>query len=67
MAFSGQDSEIPIIPYGDFRKLVVKYYHDKIHQEVDMVVTKVRNDCWVANEVDWERSSYLKQAQHTIG
>ena len=30
LAFLGLDQDVPIIPYGDFRKLVVRHYQEKI-------------------------------------
>ena len=47
ISFAGYNEEIPIIPYGDLAKLVVDYYHKKVHKEVDSVVAHVRQDCWV--------------------
>ena len=38
---------IPILPYGPLAKLVVAYYHDKYHKEVDTIVAHVRRDVWV--------------------
>ena len=38
---------IPIIPYGSFAKLIVSFYHNKHHKEVDTIVTHVRSDVWV--------------------
>ena len=47
IGFSGHCADIPILPYSDLSKLVVKYYHYRYHQEVDTIVTHVRNDYWV--------------------
>ena len=47
VAFSGHGEDVPILPDGYLAKLIVKHYHDKFHQEVDTVVTHVRNDFWV--------------------
>ena len=44
--FSDNDN-IPILPYGALSKLVVAYYHDKFHKEVDTIVAHVRRDVWV--------------------
>ena len=41
------DHNIPIIPYGVLAKLIVLYYHNKHHREVDTTVTFVRNDVWI--------------------
>ena len=49
IAFSGYCEEIPILPSGDLAKLIVKYYHNKFHQEVDTIVSHVRNDFWIIN------------------
>ena len=45
-SFSG-NMEIPIVPYGVLAKLIVLFYHNKYHVEVDTVVTHVRRDVWV--------------------
>ena len=47
LAFTGHSEEIPIIPYGNLARLIVNHYHRKFHQEVDTIVTHVRNDFWV--------------------
>ena len=41
------DNKIPIIPYGVLAKLIVLFYHDKYHREIDTIVTFVRSDVWV--------------------
>ena len=46
-AFEGHCQDIPILPHGDLASLVVKFYHEKYHKEVDSIVTHVRNDYWV--------------------
>ena len=47
LAFTGHDNDLPIIPYSNLAKLIVQYYHDKYHVEVDTIVSHVRQDCWV--------------------
>ena len=47
ITFSGHDGHIPIIPHSNLAKLIVQFYHDKYHVEVDTIVSHVRQDCWV--------------------
>ena len=47
VAFAGHSEDIPILPAGGLSKLIVKYYHNKYHREIDTIVTHVRNDYWV--------------------
>ena len=47
ISFTGHSEEIPIIPYGDLAKLIVSYYHNRFHCEVDTIVTHTRNDFWI--------------------
>ena len=47
LAFTGQTEDIPILPDGGLAKLIVKHYHYRFHQEVDTVVTHIRNDFWI--------------------
>ena len=42
-----QEENIPIIKSGSFAKLVVQYYHNRSHTQVDTVVSFVRNDIWI--------------------
>ena len=42
-----KSENIPIIPYSKFGKLVVHYYHNIYHREVDTIVGHVRQDVWV--------------------
>ena len=42
-----QEENIPIIKSGSFAKLVVQYYHNRSHAQVDTVVSFVRNDIWI--------------------
>ena len=44
ISFAGYIEEIPIIRYGDLAKLVVDYYHKKVHKEVDSVIAHLRQD-----------------------
>ena len=46
LKFSG-NREIPIIPYGVLGKLIILYYHNKHHRDVDTTVTFARSDVWV--------------------
>ena len=46
VGFSGERN-IPIIPYGSLGKLIVLYYHNKHHRDVDTTVAYVRSDAWV--------------------
>ena len=45
-SFSG-NLEIPIVPYGVLARLIVIFYHNKYHTEVDTIVTYVRRDVWI--------------------
>ena len=47
IAFSGHCREIPILPAGELSKLIVQYYHNRYHKEIDTIVTHVRNDYWI--------------------
>ena len=38
---------IPIMPYGNLSKLVVRYYYNKYHKDVNTTVTHIRGDVWV--------------------
>ena len=42
-----RDQNIPIIPYSRLGKLLVLYYHNKYHRDVDTTVAYVRRDIWV--------------------
>ena len=39
--------EVPIVPFGPLGRLIMLYYHDKYHHEVDTVVAVARADVWV--------------------
>ena len=41
------ENNIPIIPYGPLGRLIMLHYHDKIHRDVDTVVTVARADVWI--------------------
>ena len=43
----GNDRNIPIVPYGQLGKLIVLYYNNKHHRDVDTTVAYVRSDAWV--------------------
>ena len=42
-----ENADIPIIPSGSFGHLIVKWYHDRYHKQVDTIVTHVRHDVWI--------------------
>ena len=44
--FSGS-RDIPIIPHGALAKLIILFYHNKHHRDVDTTVTFARSDVWV--------------------
>ena len=39
--------EVPVIPYGPLARLVMLHYHDKMHRDIDTVVTAARADVWI--------------------
>ena len=39
--------EIPFVPCGAMAKLIVMYYHNRYHVDVDDTVVHVRNDVWI--------------------
>ena len=41
-----QNTQIPVLPYGKLAQLVVLYYHNRHHRDVDTIVTMVRNNVW---------------------
>ena len=41
------NEQIPIIPYGPLARLVISYYHNKYHRDIDTVVSFARHDVWV--------------------
>ena len=41
-----QNSQILVLPYGKLAHLVVLYYHNRHHRDVDIIITVVRNDIW---------------------
>ena len=41
------DPDIPIIPYGVLARLIVSYYHNKFHHDIDTTVAEVRRDVWI--------------------
>ena len=41
------NQDIPIVPDSAFGKLIVRYYHDKYHKDIDTTVALVRHDVWV--------------------
>ena len=40
------NSNVPVLPYSKFARLVVSYHHNRHHRDVDTIVTVVRNDVW---------------------
>ena len=40
IAFAGCSEDIPILPPSSFAKLVVQFYHNKYHREIDTIVTQ---------------------------
>ena len=46
VGFDG-NKDIPVIPYGPLARLVMLYYHDKFHRDIDTIVTEARADVWV--------------------
>ena len=46
VSFSSKQ-QIPVIPCGNFAKLIAQYYHDKYHTDIDSVVAHVRNYVWI--------------------
>ena len=38
------NSDIPILPSGNLAKLIVRFYHDKRHTDIDTVVAMIRRD-----------------------
>ena len=41
------NSDIPILPSGNLAKLIVRFYHDKRHTDIDTVVAMTRRDVWI--------------------
>ena len=41
-----QNSQIPVLPYGKLAHLVVLYYQNIYHRDMETIVTVVRNDVW---------------------
>ena len=41
-----KNSEIPVLPFSAFAKLVVQYHHNRHHRDVDTIVTLVRREVW---------------------
>ena len=41
-----KNSDIPVLPYSDFAKLVVQYHHYRHHRDVDTIVTLIRREIW---------------------
>ena len=45
--FKTGGDKIPTLPYWKMAKLVVQYYHDRCHKQLDDVVAMLRQDVWV--------------------
>jgi len=41
------NKNIPVVPSGNFTKLIALFYHNKYHTDIESVVAHIRNEVWI--------------------
>merc|ERR1711867_161241 len=41
------NKNIPVVPSGNFAKLIALFYHNKYHTDIESVVAHIRNEIWI--------------------